>query len=342
MTDIREKLKKLRTPVVLYGTGDGADRLIDDLNKLGVAVSGVFASDGFVRERMFRGFKVESFDSLYRRFPDMTVLMCFGSDREEVLENIERISSAVPLFFPEYPVYGDNIFNSEFAKLHRTELEFVRSRLADELSVKTFDCIVKFRITGEPKYLFDCESEDEPIPRLPNNTVFADFGAYNGDTVKKFVGNNPDYSRIIAVEPDTRNYRKLCENTAGFKNVRCINAAVGSFGGEVSVESKKGRGTHAAADGAHAAVCVTADMILCREVDPILMKVDVEGSEADFIRGALQVIADKRPQIRMACYHRSEDIFALPVSILALRDDYRIFLRHKSGVPSWNTEYFFV
>ena len=51
MTDIREKLKKLRTPVVLYGTGDGADRLIDDLNKLGVAVSGVFASDGFVRER---------------------------------------------------------------------------------------------------------------------------------------------------------------------------------------------------------------------------------------------------------------------------------------------------
>ena len=62
----------------------------------------------------------------------------------------------------------------------------------------------------------------------------------------------------------------------------------------------------------------------------------------DFIRGARQVIADKRPQIRMACYHRSEDIFALPVSILALRDDYRIFLRHKSGVPSWNTEYFFV
>ena len=81
MTDIREKLKNLRTPVVLYGTGDGADRLIDDLNRLGVSVSGVFASDGFVRKRMFRGFEVGSFDSLYRSFPDMTVLMCFGSDR---------------------------------------------------------------------------------------------------------------------------------------------------------------------------------------------------------------------------------------------------------------------
>lgn len=342
MTDIRKKLKNLRTPVVLYGTGDGADRLIDDLNRLGVSVSGVFASDGFVRKRMFRGFEVGSFDSLYRSFPDMTVLMCFGSDREEVLENIERISSAVPLFFPEYPVYGDNIFDSEFARIHRSELEFVRSRLADELSVKTFDCIVKFRITGELKYLFDCESEDEPIPRLPKNTVFADFGAYNGDTLKNFICENPDYSRIIAVEPDARNYRKLCENTTGLKNVRCVNAAVGSSDGEISVESKKGRGTHAAADGARAVACVTADTLLCREADPILMKIDVEGNEAEFICGARQVIAYKRPQIRMACYHRSEDIFALPVSILALRDDYRIFLRHKSGVPSWNTEYFFV
>ena len=342
MTDIREKLKNLNAPIVLYGTGDGADRLIDDLNRLGVTVSGVFASDGFVRKRTFRGFEVESFDSLLQRFPNMTVLICFGSERADVRENIKKISSRAPLYFPEYPVCGDNIFNSEFAKLHRSELEFVRSHLADELSVKTFDGIVNFRLTGELDCLFGCESDSEPLFASARDVVFADFGAYNGDTVTEFVGRNPNYSRIVAVEPDARNYRKLCENTANLSNIECINAAVGSTDGEISVAAKKGRGTHAAADGTRIVACVTADTLLFHESKPIFMKIDVEGSEAEFIRGAHNLIFEKRPKMRMACYHRSEDIFSLPISILNIRSDYRIFLRHKPCVPSWNTDYFFV
>ncbi len=342
MTDIREKLKILRAPVVLYGTGDGADRLIDDLNRLGVAVSGIFASDGFVRKRIFRGVEVESFESLLRRFPNMTVLMCFGSERTEVRENIRKISLRVPLYFPEYPVYGDNIFNSEFAKLHRSELEFVRSHLADELSVRTFDGIVNFRLTGELDCLFGCESDNEPPFESAQDVVFADFGAYNGDTVAEFVGGHPNCSRIVAVEPDARNYKKLCENTANLSNIECINAAVGSTDGEMSVAAKKGRGTHAAADGTRIVACITADTLLLHESKPIFMKIDVEGNEAEFIRGANNLILEKRPKMRMACYHRSEDIFSLPISILNIRSDYRIFLRHKPCVPSWNTDYFFV
>ena len=59
--DLREKLKKSKKPVFLYGTGNGADKVIDDFNNRGIKISGVFVSDGFCRDRTFRGFKVKTF-----------------------------------------------------------------------------------------------------------------------------------------------------------------------------------------------------------------------------------------------------------------------------------------
>ena len=37
--------------VVLYGTGNGADKILDACIKYGIKISGVFAGDGFVRNR---------------------------------------------------------------------------------------------------------------------------------------------------------------------------------------------------------------------------------------------------------------------------------------------------
>ena len=342
MTDIHSELKNLTCPIVLYGTGDGADRLLDDLERLGVKADGVFASDGFVRKRKFRGFEVESFDALFSRFPDMTVLMCFGSDRTQVRENMKRISSKVPLLFPEYPVYGDTVFDGAFANKHCKELQFVRSRLADGDSVKTFDGIVNFRLCGEPKYLFDCETEAEPTFELPKDVVFADFGAYNGDTVLDFVQKNNSYSKIYAVEPDAKNFEKLRKNTSEIKNIEYVNAAVGDKCGQIFATAKKGRGTHVSSDGTKPTACITADSLFEGENRPIFIKADVEGNEGAFIRGASEVIRKKRPLMRIACYHRSEDLFAIPTAVLSLRDDYRLFIRHFPAIPSWNTEYFFI
>lgn len=341
MTDIREELKNRNNPIVLYGTGNGADRLIDDLNAHKIAISGIFTSGGFVRKRTFRGFEVLSFEELYERFPDMTVLMCFGSDRREVRENIDRISSRVELLFPEYPVYGDNIFTREFFEKHRGELEFVRSRLADRLSRDTFDDVINFRFSGKLNYLFSCESDDVPGPENTNGAVFLDLGAYNGDTALSFAEKYPDYGEIIAAEPDKRSFKKLVSNTAELKNTRCINAAAGDVDGTVFADDKKGRGTHAGS-GSTEICSFTVDRLFEGENRPIIIKVDIEGSELEFIHGAESVIRNKKPALKIACYHRSEDLFTLPRAVLDIRDDYKLFMRHKNGVPSWNTDFYFI
>ena len=139
-TDLWTYLKTQKNrPVVLYGTGDGADKIIKVLDKNGIKVSGIFASPGDIQ--------VESFDDCYERYgKDMIVLMCFGSSRDDVLNYVSGISSKCEFYAPDVPVYGDNLFDNVFCEKHQGEIEIVRGMLKDELSRKTYDCIISARL----------------------------------------------------------------------------------------------------------------------------------------------------------------------------------------------------
>ena len=143
--DIWQHLKTDKKPIVLYGMGNGADKIIKALERISVKPSGVFATDGFVRDKRFHGMSLTTYSALKERFGDMTVLLCFGSSRPEVLENINRIAAEQELLVPDVPVYGDRLFDSEYAAAHTEELLWVYSRLADEKSRETLENTVNFK-----------------------------------------------------------------------------------------------------------------------------------------------------------------------------------------------------
>ena len=60
-------------PVVLYGMGDGADKVLAAFERYGIRVSGVFASDGFAKGRSFLGFRVETYENVKNRLSDGSV-----------------------------------------------------------------------------------------------------------------------------------------------------------------------------------------------------------------------------------------------------------------------------
>ena len=74
-----EELKEAKLPIVLYGMGDGADRILAALAAHGLQATGVFASDEFVRGQVFRGFPVLRYEEAKRRFGRMLVLLAFGT-----------------------------------------------------------------------------------------------------------------------------------------------------------------------------------------------------------------------------------------------------------------------
>lgn len=355
--DLWEYLAEKRCPVALYGTGDGADKIIAVLERYGLEdlIAAVFASDGFVRERMFHGFKVMSYDECCKALApeDFIVLVCFGSSRPEVLSQVEKIASEREVYVPDVPVYGDILFNREFLEQNKDSVNEVSELLADDSSRSCYANYVNYKLTGKLLYLNGCESDpDEEFKLLENMKAgcFIDLGAYYGDTIKQYLGRFPCIKKAVAVEPEPHSFKKLkaCaeELEKDGYDITCINALAGDKVGTELVSAARGRGTRALSNSnveltkTRKAEVITVDSLKPDNVS--FIKFDVEGSELSAIEGSRETILRCRPLMKIACYHRSEDVFTLVKKVLEIRNDYKVYIRHTRCIPGWDTDFYFI
>lgn len=349
---LAESLSSVSRPVVIYGTGNGADKILDYLTEIGVSISGVFASDGFVRSRTFAGMRVESLRGVTSRLGnDISILMCFGSDRDEVIMNAARLDRSYDFYIPDVPLYGDGIFDREYLCSHIDEIAEARAMLSDERSVALFDASVKYRLTGRYRYL---RLHDEiPASYLVLFTgrrmeCIADCGAYRGDSAALFCAIFPNVRKIYSLEPDRGSFRRL-EDVAAFSDgrVSAYNVAASDFCGELTFSSSSSRGAGAAGRSRRAKEktvrAATLDSLIDSPVD--LIKLDVEGDEERALRGAERIMSEHAPSIAVSLYHRTDDIWRLPLMIKNFSDEYRgmkYYLRRPRCIPCWDLTLFAV
>ena len=345
LPDLWSRLGTQTRDIWLYGMGNGADKILAVLTEKGITVKGVFASDGFVRGQVFHGMPVRSFSEVCALYGEneCVVLLSFGTARPDVLSLIDKVAERYPLYVPDVPVCGSTLFDGDFLVAHKEDFAAARACL-DESSRTLFDAVLACKLTGEYRRLRAAVS-DTALERavLCPETVrgFADFGAYNGDTAREMLALAP-LSLIVAVEPDKRNFKKLAAwaETATDTRVVCHHAAVLDKNGTAAFDASGNRNAGLAtgrADEAHAVPTVTADTVLeNEEIDYI--KYDVEGAEYKALLGTKETITRCRPRLKVACYHRSEDLFALPLLLRDLAPRYRLFLIRRDGVPAWDLD----
>ncbi|MBQ6634404.1 MAG: FkbM family methyltransferase, partial [Ruminococcus sp.] len=162
-----------------------------------------------------------------------------------------------------------------------------------------------------------------------------DLGAYNGDTAQELASACKGYSRLIAVEPEKKNFQKLIRNTAALDSIEYINAAAWSHECELSFCSSAGR-MAAVGDGGKTVRAVSVDGLLgggrCD-----LIKYDVEGADKEAILGSKDTIERWCPKICTAVYHRPYDYFELINLIGGIRPDYSFRLTQDVYYPAWET-----
>ncbi len=334
-----EFLKSTPLPIAVYGTGNGADRVFDEFERLGITASAVVASDGFVRKRTFRGFDVKSVSQLENEIGDFVIALAFASPLPEVIENIKALSLKHKVIMPSVPVYESGIFNKEFLKLHLNEIEKAYTLLADEQSKKVFENIIRFQITGKLSYCFECETDKHEaykILDLSDNESFLDLGAYRGDTVDEFLHYVNNYEKIVAVEPDLRTYRKLENHCENIENCITLNNAIWNENCTLHFDGNKGRGASAKDTGVEISA-ISVDWLTEKYGDFTYINIDVEGAEKEMLEGAEKSLKQTKPKLCMAAYHRSQDIFALVNQINEINPQYKIYLRHHPHISFWDT-----
>lgn len=343
-----ERLQSETRPVVLYGMGNGAQKAFDECRRREIEVSGVFATDEFVRGQNFLGYRVEKLAEVESRLDDFVILLCFGSFLPDVMAHIDSIARRHTLYAPDLPLFGGGIWDREYAMAHRVELAESYSLLADDLSKKVFVNLFSYRMTGKLCYLSECESEREEMYRLlkvGGDESFYDLGAYDGDTVRElleFTGGN--FRSVTAVEPDPKNRRKLLQKMEQFmpgitgnERFTLVEGGVWSSDGEETFDNAAGRNSALSAQGKLKVPVYSIDSLTCGK-RCTLIKMDVEGAEAEALSGAVKTL-EQKPRLLFSAYHRTEDIFALPRLLHRLQPEYRICLRHQPYYPAWEVNF---
>lgn len=340
--DMWSALKRSHKPILLYGMGDGAEKILSVAKDKCIDINGVFVSDDFLRDKSFHGFKLMSYSQAKDLYGDFTVLLAFGTMRPDVIDNIQRISREKQLLVPDVPVAGNTLFDLDFAKANADKLLFVYNKLETELDRYIFESVIRYKLTGKAEYLFrSAQSKSDAYKRLAlnNGSVCVDCGAFNGDTLSELFAYC-DGALAYAIEPDAKSFSKLKLGYGSCDNVTLINAAVNADGKDVLFNPKGSRGSKSVACGTAVPAVVLDTLFADKHIDYI--KFDVEGMESEAIDGARALIAEQRPKLLVSCYHRSEDIFDLPLKVLSIREDYKLHIFHPFYLPAWDCAYIFV
>ncbi len=364
-------LKTAGKPVVLYGTGNGADKVLARLAETGVPVSGIFASDEFVRGQQFHGFTVQAYSELMALRKQVIVLIAFASELPDVLERFYKLASVHETYAPHVPVFsGEETVTPAWIKKHETKLLAVYERLADAVSRETFASVLNYKLSGKLSYLQACttnRAEDlRTLFSFGGEETYLDLGAYNGDTVQEFLQlTRGRYKKIVALEPDPKNYKKLTDYVRQYelKNLTCLQAGVWNDCGSLELTGNGGRqstfweadrsgfATQSLSQTGSMKKKIKKQQVTVVSVDAVLgnehadyMKFDVEGKEKEALEGAAgHLVPDGNgalPKLLVAAYHHDEDLFALPLLLWKLQPEYKIYLRKHPYVPAWEINIF--
>lgn len=330
-----KKIKECSLPVVVYGMGNGADKVIDEFNRLDIPIKGITASDDFVRGQTFRGFKVKKLSDFEGEF---IIAVAFASSIPEVMEHIFSLQKSYRVIVPCVPVFGEEIFNREFVEKYEDKINAAFDLFEDE-SKEIFAGCVDFIFGGELDRLKEITTPKnevfENIIRFGDRESYLDLGAYRGDTVEEFLkycGGN--YVSITALEPDRRTFKKLCAYLENVPNSAAYQKAVYSESKTLIFSSNAGRQSTISSKGEDVE-SITVDE-LCKNKAVTYIKMDVEGAEIDAIEGAKETLKLQKPKLNIALYHRSKDIFELPLKISKINSDYKFYLRKHPYIPCWD------
>ncbi len=327
-------------PLIIWGRGENAIRLFLRLKFAQVNIIGF--TDSFVKDsgESFCGVKVYTFDEL-REAGDINIYISIQHYiwRQEILEKLEGLSNAT--VYMNGTVWGCGIYDQERLKeitsRDKAEIDFVRSNLEDEKSVRTFDNLLDYRVNGQANLIKEVQENmhEQYFPgteifTLQPGEVFIDAGAYSGETSEAFSKWCGDYSKIYLMEPDTLMFQVASEyiKLKNIKNVIFVNKGAYSYATEIAFVNDAALGSsNINKSGTDEIRTISIDDMLNGE-KVTYIKMDIEGAEMEALCGAEKTIRKYMPKLAISVYHKDDDIWKIPCYIKRKYPQYKLFIRH--------------
>lgn len=335
-------------PLVLYGAGNLGRMVLARLRRIGVEPV-AFADDTPSKQgRTIDGLPVLPPAEAVERFGAravfaVTILNPFASylQTERRLRQVfdARVVPFLHLawgypeeFLPHYQFeLPQHVLAKSGAIRHALKL------FADEESRRQFVAHVRFRLRLDyaalPATAMGDYFPEDVLAPLPSDVTFVDCGAYDGDTVRRFLAQQRgEFGRVYAFEPDGLNCRRLREYVEGLgeevsRRVCVYQAGVGARRERLRFNSTGDMSATFGDEGGEEVEILPLQEVVEDDGAPLYIKFDVEGAEREALAGADLLIRRARPIVAISIYHRPDDLWELPAYLDALGLGYKLFLR---------------
>jgi FkbM family methyltransferase len=240
------------------------------------------------------------------------------------------------VLFHEDPYNLPSCSDVHLMEKHQTELEEVYEMLEDDVSRDVFLKIIEFRMiddnisiptVSQVKQYFEYEF----YPKK-NDEVFVDCGAFNGISLKAFLQENHNqFKEYYGFEPDSENYGALETYVQTLSDeirnkMFLYEAACYDKEGNINLYSLHGPGSFVADIGRTKVKTLKIDDVLQKK-HASYIKMNIEGSELPALKGAEYTIKNHKPKLAIAAYHKTWDMWEIPLLIKKYKPEYKFYLR---------------
>jgi FkbM family methyltransferase len=334
-------------PIVLFGAGNLGKRALHGLNSLGTPPVAFADNNNHLWGTTIEGIPVLAPTEAVARFPTAAFIVTIwtGEGWDRMGQRCAQLqvlgcSCVIPfgLLFWKHP----DIFLPHYAMdlPHRVleDAETVRTVFdlwEDENSRREYVAQVRWRLHHDFDALPDPVKTEIYFPDdiflTRDDEVFVDCGAFDGDTLRRFLHHRQGrFQSILAFEPDPKNFDKLEKFVAGLprqqsRRIKLYQQAVGARREFVSFDAM-GSSASYVGTGPINVESVPLDEI-CQDISPTYLKMDTEGSEPEALIGSRRILEQVAPALAISSYHRQDHLWRIPTSIRAAYDQYSYFLR---------------
>ena len=250
-------------------------------------------------------------------------------------------------YYNTYNFWGEiDPNNNNYESLHRRaevfsehcdDLVWLYEQLGDAFSKKALYAILSnwldfdFQTLDEAKETQYAEYFDSRILDCGENEVFVDIGAYFGDSVLSFINYCGRYKRIICYEITPDVFDRLKKSLGEFPDIEFRFKGAGAQSEKMYVSNNVAdcSANTLSGTGETEVEIVRIDDDIAEPVT--FIKMDIEGSERDALRGCEQQIKKNKPKLAICTYHRYDDLYAIPRMIAEMNPSYKFYMRYHGG-----------
>lgn len=358
MDGLKRELDMLTTKSrcwIIFGGGATGQMIFNILAKCNYDKNVVAFCDSDVRKHGNKivNLNIDSYDNLSERYPDALYLVSSLYKYQEIAEFLSE--KKAKFYIVNKSNYICREISNEQAKsnlnptdyreiqlIERTSefnenIEKVRNLLFEKKSLDIFNAIVNLRTVGDWSILETIEIPTEQyfindILNFTEHEIFVDLGAYLGDSIKGFVDiTNNKYKQIISFEPCLSYYKILNKYIikSRFNNVMTYNLGTWNELDVIRFEDDMKTCPKISKSGEHFVNVDSLDNLLL-DIPVTFIKMDIEGAEKNTILGAKELIRKYKPKLAVCIYHKTEDLYELPLLLKEIVPEYKFFIRHHS------------